>query len=227
MYGVGPSPSLDMFHDDIIRKTLNLGFTVVLKPHPSMLKDKDFTAKDRQYYQNLLTKWKAYMLGENIMKSKVNDSVYFVDVKLSVLSLNEVFPNFCCITQHGTVASECAAIGNFSIVANNSKYFYLDKFVNILEELTDLHNLLKIWSEFEQYTEEQLSCLYKFVYVNYKKCSRLYASNIFRGIFPEDLDSSNVESWLKSFENHSEVLLQSCCDDNITNLNNNLIDVID
>ena len=97
LYGIGPFPSLDIFHESLLLSFLDRGYDVVIKPHPAMLKNKDYAVKDRAYYKMLLDKWDAYAVSEHLLKSRLNDKLIFVSEKLSVKELSKTFRIFCVL----------------------------------------------------------------------------------------------------------------------------------
>ena len=83
------------------------------------------------------------------MKSRLNDKLIFVSEKLSVKELSKTFPYFLCITQHGSVAAECAHLGHLSLVANNSQFSKEDEFVQILKSAKELQSKIDYWVDFK------------------------------------------------------------------------------
>ena len=199
IYGIGPSPTLTDFDNDVIERSLGMGFNVVVKPHPGMLKEKDFSAKDRFYFDQLKNKWKPITVSQNLQQSSVNKKIFFSSHALSVMELNTVFPDFLCISQHGSVIAEAAFKNLFTCAASNSKYFHLDSFVRILNSFKEYSKIIQEWQNFKTYTEEQRISLYKFSFVNHVSCQRLFPSEVFGNLFPADIDSSYADQWISDF----------------------------
>lgn len=228
LYGIGPYNSLNLFHDSIIETFLNLKYNVVVKAHPSMFKDKEYCIKDRKYYNYILQKWKVNQFKKNILRSSINDCLYFVDNKISVQSLKISFPEFMCVTQHGSVATECSFLNIFSVVASNSQYIDQDKFVFILKKESDIPLIVKKWQKFSQYSEHQRVSLYKYIYLNNIQNKLLYGTELFKKIVPPTIDSSFTIEWIKNLENEpggKKILVDEVCS-SVKAMNNNLISLI-
>lgn len=214
-YGKGPYSDLHGFQNGIITAALNSGYNVVVKPHPAMFKDKDFTIKDRNYFKWLKQVWKVSPYCGGLMQSKVNGRLFFADSRISTNELVRVFPGFLCVTQHGTVAAESAFNGLLSLVGSNSKYFDGDKFVRILQKKSDILERFAEWQSFTGLSESEKVALYKFSFINNVKCRPTYANRLFSDIMPTNLDSWQVENWLTSYlssdrDEKMELLRNSC-----------------
>lgn len=226
LYGVGPYPSLDAFQSSMIKFFLNSGLRVVIKPHPAMMKNKDYAKKDREYYESIKKQWKTKKVEEYLEVSCSNNSLYFVDEKISVIELNRVYPEFLCITQHGSVAAECAALGNMSLVGENSQYFEDDLFVTILKRSFELPKVLSLWQNFEAFSCSERNSIYRYIYYQNILSKPIYGNHLFEGLFPNDLDSSYIENWLQNFlksDSKSFEKLTSTIEKNISNFNNDYI----
>lgn len=206
MYGIGPSPTLADFDNDVIERSLEMGFNVVVKPHPGMLKTKEFSSKDRCYFDQLKNKWKPITVSKNLQQSSVNNKLFFCSHALSVMELHSVFPDYLCISQHGSVIAEAACKNLFTCAAGSSKYFHLDTFVRILHSFKDYSNIIKEWQNFKTYTKEQRISLYKFSFVNHVSCQRLFPSEVFGNLFPADIDSSYADQWISDFTSSKQNL---------------------
>ncbi|NRA15620.1 MAG: hypothetical protein HRU04_09000 [Oceanospirillaceae bacterium] len=199
LYGRGPFGDLHGFQEGIIKWGLATGLNVVVKPHPGMYKDKDYTLKDRKYFEKLKCDWRIKEYTEGIERSEKESRLYFVDSKFSVKELSRVFPDFLCATQHGSVAAECAFLGHLGLVATNSQFFSGDRFVSVLRCKKDLAVVLDEWYGFKGFNDDALVSLYKYSFLNNVKCQPLYASRIFKKTIPTEIDSAYVENWLADF----------------------------
>ncbi len=229
MYGVGPFSNLIDFHENMIFDLLDKGYEVIVKPHPSMLKKKDYAEKDRSYYSTLMKRCRVVLAGKNIFSSQNNERLKFVDPKLPIVELSRVFPQFLCITQHGSVAAECAFLGHFCIVASNSQYMKEDAFVNILSDKNEVNGLLEDWREFSGPNYKQSRSLFSYVYVNNIGYKKLYGTRIMSGLVPVELDSSHIENWIQDFEYgepDAELKLTEKANKNLSKLNNDFTQTI-
>ena len=199
LYGVGPYGDLHSFHEEVINSALNCGYRVVIKPHPAMFKDKQYALKDRNYYQYLRKQWKPTKFSECVLRSEVNKSLFFVDAKLSVIELSKVFPNYMCVTQHGSVAAECAYLDLFCLVGANSQFFDGDLFVRRLSNSDQIEDVFKDWQKFSGHSQRAKSALFKYTYVNNNKCELLYETRLFPNLIPPNIDSGMVDVWVKSY----------------------------
>ena len=227
LYGVGPYPSLDTFQSSMIEFFLNSGFLVVIKPHPAIMKEKDYARKDREYYKELKKKWKVKRVEQHLEVSSLNSSLYFVNEKISAIELNRIYPKFLCVTQHGSVAAECAALGNMSLVAENSQYLDEDLFVYVLKSTSQLSKVLKLWQDFETFSEKERNSIYQYIYYQNIQCKTIYGNYLFEGLFPNDLDSSYVENWLQNYlesDSKSLQILNSTIEKKISKFNNHFIE---
>jgi len=226
LYGVGPYPSLDAFQSSMIKFFLNSGLRVLIKPHPAMMKDKDYAKKDREYYESIKKQWKTKRVEEYLEVSSLNSSLYFVDAKISAIELNRVYPEFLCITQHGSVAAECAALGNMSLVGENSQYFEDDLFVTILKRSFELPKVLSLWQNFKSFSCRERNSIYQYIYYQNILSKPIYGNHLFEGLFPNDLDSSYIENWLQKYiksDSKSFEKLTSTIEKNISNFNNDYV----
>ncbi len=197
--GIGPYPDLISFQSGIINFAIRSGYNVVIKPHPNMFKDNDFAYKDRQYYQSLRSFWQPDKVTTGLERSKIKKEVFFVDYTLSSIELSKVFPDFMCVTQHGTVATECAYNNLFTLVGSNSRYSVEEKFVKILTHEKELSELFEEWQRFSGYSLEERESLYKFSYITNVGFPVARSSLLLKGIMPDTLDSWQIESWLENF----------------------------
>ena len=199
LYGNSPFGDLHGFQEGIIKWGLSNGLNVVVKPHPGMYKEKDYTIKDRKYFEGLRKDWCISGYAENIERSTKDSRLYFVDSKLSVKELSKIFPDFLCATQHGSVAAECAYIGHLGLVAINSQFFAEDKFVAQVDSKAALEGVLRRWQNFKGLGSDGLESLSKYSYLNNVKCQPLFASRVFYKTVPENVDSAYVETWLADY----------------------------
>ena len=203
LYGVGPFSSLPEFHERLIEISLSKGYNVVVKPHPSMLKDKDYCAKDKKYYSDLLSKYKSKRLSPNISKSKCINKLYFLNEFISVKQMSKTFPAFMCATNHGSVAAECSYLNHFCLVSSNSQYIKDDLFVFILRNIKDIDTAFTNWQKHDHFTEEETNSIYKYIYLNNVYCRNQTGDVIFDGLFPENHDSSFTDNWILEFEKNT------------------------
>ncbi|WP_152630564.1 hypothetical protein [Thalassospira sp. HJ] len=229
LYGVGPYPSLDTFQESLLEFFLAKDMNVVVKPHPAMMKNKDYAEKDRSYYRSLLRKWDAQDDDEYVKRSSLNNKLIFVSEKLSVKELSKKFPSFLCVTQHGSVAAECAHLGHLSLVGKNSQFSEQDKFVEILEDADELQEKLDRWLAFTAFTKSEIHSIYRYIYIHNFFNVDLYGNIIFSDLIPKDLETSEIENWLKEFLDNNpdaEYKLNQSAKLNISKLNNNFEEVI-
>jgi len=229
LYGVGPFPTLDLFHEAMIKFFLSKNYYVIVKPHPAMLKNKDYAAKDRKYYEILLNRWKVNIENTHLMRSRVNNKLLFVSERLSVKELSRTFSEFLCITQHGSVAAECAYLGHLSLVAENSQFSTADKFVEILQNFSQLSLKLDRWKNFEAFSDLEEASIYEYICIHHFYNHPLYQSGYFYGLVPEDIDSSEIEVWVNNFIHEKDDainILNRITTQNIMQLKNNFSDWI-
>ena len=119
--------------------------------------------------------------------------------KINIINLANVFPNFLCVTNHGTVATECAFLNLMCIVASNSQYTQKDTFVNFVKSENDFRKILKKWQEFKKQKVYQRKALFSYSYVNNIKSLPLYDNHLFKDYIDEKISSSNVDEWIKRF----------------------------
>ena len=203
-YGIGPYPDLISFQERILETSLRQGYNVVVKPHPNMFKEKDYTAKDQSYFESLKKKWKVkdWVIGLQI--SDINPNLFFAHPAISAIELSRVFPDFMCVTQHGTVAAECALLDIFTIVGKNSRYFKGDKFVRIMNSNDEFLKILNEWQQFSGLKNHERETIFKFSYLNNISCRPPYANVIFKGCMPDNVDSWMAEAWLEKFIKNKE-----------------------
>jgi hypothetical protein len=72
-------------------------------------------------------------------------NVMFVHHKTPLLEISRSFPEFLCLTHHGTVATEAAYLEHFVLVSDASPYCDEDKFVNIYSSLEEYSCLIESW----------------------------------------------------------------------------------
>ena len=198
-YGIGPYPDLISFQERILETSLRCGYNVVVKPHPNMFKEKDYTVKDQSYFESLKKKWKVKDWVEGLQISDINPNLYFSHPEISAIELSRVFPNFMCVTQHGTVAAECALLDIFTVVGKNSRYFKGDKFVRIMHSDDEILKILDEWQQFSGFKNHERETIFKFSYLNNICCRPPYANVIFEGCMPDNVDSWMAEAWLDKF----------------------------
>lgn len=231
LYGIGPFPSLDEFHEQLIEYFLAKDFIVVIKPHPAMFKANDYSKKDQDYYRYLEAKYSVRPTANNIKMSAKFENIFFVSDKISVKELSRVFPGFLCITQHGSVAAECAHLGHLSLVAHNSQFTEEDSFVEILKTPGDLPDHIDHWTKFEGFQKDQYEAIYRYIYVHNIFNIRLYGTHLFSDLVPRNLQSSQIETWLsdyKSKNRNAEEVLTATATASIVSMNNNFeTDIVD
>lgn len=203
LYGVGPFSSLPEFHERLIEISLSKGYNVVVKPHPSMLKEQDYSVKDRNYYSDLLKKYKSKPLTSNISQSQSINKLYFLNEFISVKQISKIFPAFMCVTNHGSVAAECSYLNHFCLVSSNSQYIRDDLFVFIIRNKKDVDTAFTNWQKHELYNKEETNSIYKYIYLNNVSCRNQTGDIIFEGLCPENHDSSFIDKWIFEFEKNT------------------------
>ena len=198
-YGIGPYPDLISFQERILEASLQHNYNVVVKPHPNMFKEKDYTAKDQRYFEYLKKKWNVKNDTNNLQISDINPNLYFAHPAISAIELSRVFPDFMCVTQHGTVAAECALLDIFTVVGKNSRYFDGDKFVRIMHSNDEVYSIFNEWQQFSGFKDHQRETIFKFSYLNNISCRPPYANVIFKNCMPDNVDSWRAETWLEGF----------------------------
>ncbi|MDC1433192.1 hypothetical protein N8157_01115 [Burkholderiales bacterium] len=130
-------------------KILNAcNIAVIVKLHPAFFSETMTYPIDIRYLDFLNRTFDVDL--ERIEQGKIHKSnklnAMFVQHKTPLLELSRSFPDFLCVTHHGTVATEAAYLGHVVAVNDASPYRNNHKFVNIYSSLDEYSCLVKSWA---------------------------------------------------------------------------------
>ena len=130
-----------------IRLLTEQNIAVIIKVHPAYFSKLITYPIDLKYAKHLEDVFGvsfSSMPKNGIQKSRIPD-VSFVHHEVPLFELNRVFPNFLCITHHGTVATEAAYLGHSALVSVASPYLEDAKFVERYSSVEEYADLILNW----------------------------------------------------------------------------------
>ena len=148
---------VDCFIDlnDWLFKSINYlklcGIEIIIKIHPAYFSKKLTYPIDLIYSKYLEEVFKvnfSLMEVDQLHKSSF-PGVMFAHHQVPAHELSRCFPDYLCITHHGTVATEAAYLGHATIVSKASLYKEHHKFVCIYSSLDQYLELIKSWADGE------------------------------------------------------------------------------
>ena len=230
LYGVGPFTDLHQFQLYNINVALENDYNVVIKPHPSMLKAKDYCKKDIAYFNKLKDIFSINYSDHLIKYYDSDNRICIVNPMVSVLELSRKFPEFLCLTQHGSVILECAYLNHYCVAGCNSQYIDEDYFVKLIHTTDDFKKYLNEWHSFTSFDKCERDAMYKYIYLNNINNKLLYETDIFSILSNRNTDSSSIELLINNYLNDNPELnhmkLQNCSDDFVSKLSNNYSNII-
>jgi hypothetical protein len=147
LFGVDCFDDLHHWMIESIRILSTLNFLIIIKIHPAYFSKKLTYPIDIKY-----AKFLEEIFGVNFnsmsqtkIHSTLFSNVYFVHHAIPALELSRCFPDFLCITHHGTVACEASYLGHTVLVSNASPYCKRNEFVKIYQSTLEYGLLIEAW----------------------------------------------------------------------------------
>lgn len=147
LFGVDCFDDLDQWLFETIKILSVYNFLVIIKIHPAYFSKKLTYPIDNKYAQYLegIFDVKFNLMSQNGIHKSSFENVVFVHHSVPASELSRCFPDFLCITHHGTVACEAAYLGHTVMVSNASPYINSHKFVNIYQSTFEYRLLVESW----------------------------------------------------------------------------------
>ena len=149
LFGVDCFDDLHHWLIETLKILYTLGFIVVIKLHPAYFSLKMTYPIDIKYMNCLQDIFSVNFssMNENLIYVSSFPNVYFVHYKVPCAELNRSFPDFLCITHHGTVALEAAHLGHTVVASHASPYNKSCDFVCTYSSVDEYRELVTLWSE--------------------------------------------------------------------------------
>lgn len=140
-------------------------YDIIIKLHPNFYQTAYDYPADRRYLDFLGEEFKVdfWKLPKNKVVYSDTYGVYFISHEYSLPELSSSFPDFLCITHHGSVACEAAYLGHRVICNRASPYDDEDSFVELYESIESYEDLLKKASISEDGRDKETT-LYRYIY---------------------------------------------------------------
>ena len=170
-YGIDCFIDLHDWLIETLRLLNKLGINTCIKMHPAYFNGMHNYPVDKEYLKTL-EKIFGISIDEitpSIPTITKMPNVCFIHHSVSLLELSRVFPDFLCLTHHGTVATEAAYLEHAVICSSASPYIKNeDCFVYIYESLEEYESYIKKWVlKGGKPGQEQLKSLSVYIYTNY------------------------------------------------------------